>query len=97
MQKTNPNTVEEAAENSLPPHSGWPVEVIVLVILLSGLLIGFQYTTLDKFDVLKPAVKYVLSQGMFDHINQTVPLDQTDAIQTGLILLICCLLIGLEI
>ncbi|MCZ6633818.1 MAG: 6-pyruvoyl-tetrahydropterin synthase-related protein [bacterium] len=97
MQKTNdsPDTLEDAAEDSLSSHSGWPV--IVLVILLGGLLIGFQYTTLDKFDVLTPAVNYILSQKMFDYISQTVPLDRTDAIQTGWILLICFILIGLEI
>ena len=78
-------------------RSGWPVETLVLLVLLGVLLFCFQYVTLDKFDDLPPAVRYILRQSIIDEIVGKVDLDRTDTILAGSIVLICFVLAILEL
>ena len=63
----------------------FPIDVGVLLGIFVALLLYFQYTTLAKFSVLKPAVRYVVSRDILQHIQSLVLLDMWDAIVFGLI------------
>ena len=59
---------------------GWPHDIVGLLAALTALLVYFQYTTLDKFKVLPPAVRYVISADALEHITSQVILDVNDAV-----------------
>ena len=50
-----------------------------LLALLAGLLILFQYVTLDKFGVLRPGVRYHSLRGFLAAIQRYVAVDAFDA------------------
>ena len=75
----------------------FPVDVGVLLGVFVGLLVFFQYTTLDRFRVLKPAVRYVVSADILDHIQSEVMLTVWDAMGFALIVSLFLLGVVLEI
>ena len=76
--------------------TGWPLDVSALLALLAGLLIFFQYVTLDKFGVLRPGLRYHSLQGFLSVISRFVDFSTADALLLMLILLVGMLLIGME-
>ncbi len=66
-------------------ENGFPMDVGILFGVFVALLLYFQYTTLAKFSVLKPAVRYVVSSEILQHIQSQVLLTVWDAIVFGLI------------
>jgi len=75
----------------------FPVDVGLLLGVFVGLLLYFQYTTLDKFRVLKPAVRYVISSDVLNYIQSQVLLTMWDAIVLGSIVSFFLCGVGLEI
>ena len=76
--------------------TGWPLDVSALLALLAGLLIFFQYVTLDKFGVLRPGLRYHSLQGFLSVISRFVDFSTADALLLILIFLVGMLLIGME-
>ena len=75
----------------------WPREITVLLAVLVGLLFYFQYTTLEKFNVLKPAIRYDTFRDFVLTVQHSVPLGWGDAIVAALIVLLFLLLVILEV
>ncbi len=75
----------------------FPLDVGILLGLFVGVLFYFQYTTLDKFRVLKPAVRYVVSRDVLNYIQSQVLLTVWDAIGLGVIVSLFLCGVGLEI
>lgn len=65
--------------------------------MLAGLLFYFQYTTLEKFNVLKPAVRYDTFRDFVLTVRYSVPLGWEDAIVAALIALLFLLFVILEV
>jgi hypothetical protein len=63
----------------------FPADVGVLLGVFVAALIVFQYTTMNKFAALQPAVRYVLSREAMQHIQSQDGLNIWDAIGFGLI------------
>lgn len=63
----------------------FPVGMGVLLGIFVFALFIFQYTTLQKFQVLKPAVRYVVSWETLSYIQSQVGLTMWDAMGFGLI------------
>ena len=59
---------------SLRPPSAWPTDIIVILTILCALLVYFQYTTLEKFSTISPAVRNYLTRDFIEHIVGTLPL-----------------------
>ncbi len=76
--------------------TGWPLDVSALLALLAGLLIFFQYVTLDKFGVLRPGLRYHSLQGFLSVISRFVDFSTADALLLIFIFLVGMLLIGME-
>lgn len=76
--------------------TGWPLDVSALLALLAGLLIFFQYVTLDKFGVLRPGLRYHSLQGFLSVISRFVDFSIADAVLPILIFFVGMLLIGME-
>ena len=76
--------------------TGWPLDVSALLALLAGLLIFFQYVTLDKFGVLRPGLRYHSLQGFLSVISRFVDFSTADALLLILIFFVGVLLIGME-
>ena len=76
--------------------TGWPLDVSALLALLAGLLIFFQYVTLDKFGVLRPGLRYHSLQGFLSVISRFVDFSTADALLLILIFFVGMLLIGME-
>lgn len=77
--------------------SVWPIETIALLVLLGALLFYFQYVTLEKFEDLRPAIRYVLGWKTLNHFAESTDLGQTDAILAGSILALFVLLVIAEL
>ena len=77
-------------------RSGWPVDVSALLALLAGLLIVFQYVTLDKFGILRPGIRYQSLPGFLSVIRRFVAIDAFDVSILLLILAVGVALIFLE-
>ena len=76
--------------------TGWPLDVSALLALLAGLLILFQYVTLDKFGVLRPGLRYHSLQGFLSVASGFVDLNTADALLFILVIFVGMLLIGME-
>ncbi|MDE3259907.1 MAG: 6-pyruvoyl-tetrahydropterin synthase-related protein [Gemmatimonadota bacterium] len=76
--------------------TGWPLDVSALLALLAGLLILFQYVTLDKFGVLRPGLRYQSLQGFLSVVSRFVDLSTADVLLLILIFFVGMLLIGME-
>lgn len=76
--------------------TGWPLDVSALLALLAGLLILFQYVTLDKFGVLRPGLRYHSLQGFLSVVSRFVDLNTADALLFILVIFVGMLLIGME-
>ncbi|HCR16049.1 MAG TPA: hypothetical protein DIU35_01080 [Candidatus Latescibacteria bacterium] len=74
----------------------WPVDVVVALGALGGLLVYFQYFTLDKFRVLRPDIRYADLDGFLTIVRQFVPLGLADRLLLILILVICVYLVDSE-
>ncbi len=77
-------------------RTGWPLDVSALLALLAGLLILFQYVTLDKFGVLRPGLRYQSFQGFLSVVSRFLDFGAADASLLLLILSVGILLIGME-
>ncbi|MDE2998987.1 MAG: 6-pyruvoyl-tetrahydropterin synthase-related protein [Gemmatimonadota bacterium] len=77
-------------------RTGWPLDVSALLALLAGLLILFQYVTLDKFGILRPGLRYQSLQGFLTVVSRFVVFNAVDALLLLLILSVGILLIGME-
>ncbi|MDE2890200.1 MAG: 6-pyruvoyl-tetrahydropterin synthase-related protein [Gemmatimonadota bacterium] len=77
-------------------RTGWPLDVSALLALLAGLLILFQYVTLEKFGVLRPGLRYQSLQGFLSVVSRFVDFGAADASLLLLILSVGILLIGME-
>ncbi len=77
-------------------NTGWPVDVSALLALLAGLLIIFQYLTLDKFGVLRPGLRYQSLQGFLAVVSRFVKFNAIDVSMLFLILAVGSLLVFLE-
>ena len=77
---------------------GWPVDVIVILSALAGLMVYLQCTTLDKyrFSTMFPGLRYGTFREYFGVLLEQISVDAADAAVAGLI--VCCFLalIGLE-
>ena len=62
----------------------WPLDSLMVLILLSALLICFQYITLEKFEVLSPLTGLNLS-GLLQTIQRAIPLRSIDFILSNLL------------
>ncbi len=72
------------------------MDVSALLALLAGLLIIFQYVTLDKFSVLRPGLRYQSLQGFLAVVSRFVKFNAMDASLLFLILAVGSLLVFLE-
>ena len=77
-------------------NTGWPVDVSALLALLAGLLIIFQYVTLDKFGVLRPGLRYQSLQGFLAVVSRFVKFNAIDVSLLFLILAVGSLVVFLE-
>ena len=73
------------------------MDVSALLALLAGLLIIFQYVTLDKFGVLRPGLRYQSLQGFLAVVSRYVKLSAIDVSLLFLILAVGSLLVFLEL
>ena len=76
---------------------GFPVDIGALLGVFVALLLYFQYTTLVKFSVLKPAVRYVISDEILEYIQSQVALNVWDVIVFGTIASLFVLGVVLEV
>ncbi len=72
------------------------MDVSALLALLAGLLIVFQYVTLDKFGILRPGIRYQSLRGFLSVARRFVAVDAFDVSLSLLILAVVVSLIFLE-
>lgn len=89
--------VDEIAVEEQGASLRFPADVGVLLGAFVALLLYFQYTTLVKFSVLKPAVRYVISDETLAYIQSQVALNMWDAIVFGAIVSLFVLGVVLEV
>ena len=73
------------------------MDVSALLALLAGLLIIFQYVTLDKFGVLRPGLRYQSLQGFLAVVSRFVKFNAIDVSLLFLIVTVGSLLVFLEL
>ena len=84
----------------MPDKSGslrWPRDIIAILSALAALLIYFQYTTLFKFAVLPPVIRYSSLGEFAQLVKRYVQLDMADGVVAGLIFAAFVSIIVLEI
>ncbi len=92
-----PAQPSETTTSGLPSKSPFPADIVGVLIFFVGLLEYFQYTTLEKFNVLTPAVRYGLSFDILTYLSMQAELNQDDAIIFILIVCTFLFLIVLEL
>ncbi|MDP6775839.1 MAG: hypothetical protein QGI83_03640, partial [Candidatus Latescibacteria bacterium] len=97
MRPPVPGGVTDECPGDPPDGVRWPPEVVALLLLLSALLVYFQYTTLDKLGVLPPSVGFTSLASFAETLRRAVPFSAGDAASAALILVTFASLVVLEI
>jgi len=87
----------KSSETHVREEGNWPIDVAALLASLVGMLLGFQYTTLEKLAVLPPGAGFKSLSAFMEMVREAVDFTWADAVLPALMALVGASLVVLEI